>query len=247
MKEQFVNRHSNGIQSTDDAVLPLDLSRPANDQIATALKAAILSMRFKPGQLISEKEIGQLFGASRTPVREAFAMLRDENLIVTRPSRGTFVTKLSVHQIKSAQFLREAIEVAVVERLCGKGLSEAAAAELHDNLEGQRRACGEGDKTAFQILDDQFHLALARATGLARIQRALVREKTVLDRLRVLSLDKTDNMVSLYKEHDRILRTVQARHAQDATLQLREHLRLVLVTLSDTVSANRAFFELDET
>nr|WP_255698737.1 GntR family transcriptional regulator [Yoonia sp. I 8.24] len=223
------------------------MSRPVNDQIAAALKDAIFSMRLTPGQMISETEIGQVFGASRTPVREAFAMLREENLIITRPSRGTFVTKLSVHQITSAQFLRESIEVAVVENLCEGGLSKAAQAELFDNLEKQRRAVEEGDKATFQVLDDQFHLALAKATGLGRIQRALVREKTVLDRLRVFSLDKIDNMASLYKEHDQILRAVQARHAEDATRQLREHLRLVLGTLSDTVSANSAFFDLEET
>lgn len=242
-----MNQQSDDIRPVDVDVPPLDLSRPANDQIAAALKAAILSMRLSPGQMISEKEIGQLFGASRTPVREAFAMLREENLIVTRPSRGTFVTRLSEHQITSAQFLRESIEVAVIERLCDQGLSEAARAELHDNLENQRRAVGEGDKTAFQILDDQFHLALARATGLARIQRALVREKLVLDRLRVFSLDNTDNMDRLYKEHDLVYNAVQARNLKDATRQLRDHLRLVLGTLSDAIAADRAFFDLDET
>ena len=73
------------------AVPSLDFSRPANEQIAAAVKSAILSMRLVPGQMISENEIGQMFGASRTPVREAFAQLREESLIVTWPSRGTFV------------------------------------------------------------------------------------------------------------------------------------------------------------
>ncbi len=242
-----MNQHSDKRRSTCIAVPPLDLSRPANDQIAAALKAAILSMRLTPGRMISEKEIGQLFGASRTPVREAFAMLREENLIETRPSRGTFVTKLSVHQITSAQFLRESIEVAVVERLCDEGLPEAAEAALHDNLEGQRRAVDEGDKIAFQTLDDQFHRDLAGATGLARLQRALVREKMVLDRLRVLSLDKTDNMARLYEEHDQILVAVRARATQQATRQLQDHLRLVLGTLSEAVVENRAYFDLYHT
>ncbi|SOH95537.1 DNA-binding transcriptional regulator, GntR family [Monaibacterium marinum] len=225
----------------------MDTSRPANDQIAAAVKAAILSMRLTPGQMISEKEVGQLFGASRTPVREAFAMLREENLIVTRPSRGTFVTKLSVHQITSAQFLREAIEVAVVERLCQTGVCETADTALHANLEEQRRAVGTGDKSAFQTLDDQFHLALAGATGLGRIQRALTREKMVLDRLRVFSLDRADNMSRLYEEHDRIFKAIRTGDLRNATRQLRDHLRLVLGTLSESIAANRAFFDLNET
>jgi len=242
-----VNRSSDDIQSADFKVQPLDLSRPINDQIAAALKTAILSMRLTPGQMISENEIGLMFGASRTPVREAFAILREANLIVTWPSRGTFVSRLSVHEFKSAQFIRESIEAAVIENLCKDGLSRASEASILDNLEGQRRAVDRNDKAAFQTLDDQFHIALANATGLDRVQGALVREKTVLDRLRVFSLDKTDNMARLYAEHGQIFAALQARDAEKAATQLRSHLRLILDTLNDVVAQNGAFFDLEET
>jgi DNA-binding GntR family transcriptional regulator len=235
------------MQSANLDVPPLDLSRPANEQIAAVLKDAILSMQLPPGQLMSEKEMGDVFGASRTPVREAFAMLREENLIVTWPSRGTFVSRLSVHQLKSAQFLREAMEVAVVESLCGEGLPEASETALLQNLEEQRRAVEREGKSAFRTLDDQFHATLAEATGLGRVQRAMVREKTVLDRLRVFSLGKVDNMARLHAEHQRIFEAIQAGNAADAVAQLRGHLQLVLDTLSHVVAENGAFFDLDET
>jgi hypothetical protein len=61
---------------------------------------------------LSEAETGARFGASRTPVREAMTFLRDEGLIETIPSRGNFVTFLSESDIRSAQFIREALEVA---------------------------------------------------------------------------------------------------------------------------------------
>ncbi|HCD85383.1 MAG TPA: GntR family transcriptional regulator, partial [Agrobacterium sp.] len=90
---------------------PLDLNRPAVDQIYAALKGAILARQLAPGQAVSENDIGQLFNSSRTPVREALSRLRDDGLIVTLPSRGTYVSKLSEQQIRSAQFIREALEV----------------------------------------------------------------------------------------------------------------------------------------
>lgn len=73
----------------------LDFNRPVVDQIYSALKSAILSRELFPGQAVSENEIGQSFNSSRTPVREALSRLRDDGLIVTLPSRGTYVSRLS--------------------------------------------------------------------------------------------------------------------------------------------------------
>src|SRR6478609_3261334 len=87
----------------------LDFNRPVVDQIYSALKSAILSRELFPGQAVSENEIGQSFNSSRTPVREALSRLRDDGLIVTLPSRGTYVSRLSDKNIRSAQFIREAL------------------------------------------------------------------------------------------------------------------------------------------
>ena len=137
-----MKRKSAAIDASSLPVASLDLSRPAAEQIASALKSAVLNMQIAPGAMISENEVGQLFGASRTPVREAFAQLRDDGLVVTWPSRGTYVSKLSEHQIRGAQFLREALEVAVVDRLCSEGISDRALAALEDNRIGAHRAMG---------------------------------------------------------------------------------------------------------
>jgi DNA-binding GntR family transcriptional regulator len=227
-------------------VAPLDLSRPAAEQIASALKTAILSMTLEPGQMISENEVGQLFGASRTPVREAFAQLRDDGLLLTWPSRGTYVAKLSERQIRGAQFLREALEVAVVERLCAEGLPEDACSELDQNLTRQRKAVADNDKTAFQALDDQFHAILARATGYDRVGGLLLREKTTLDRLRVLSLNDAAHMRKLLAEHEGIFEAVISGYSGQALDRMRRHLRNVLRTLSGLIEDNRGFFDAED-
>lgn len=241
-----MNKKSPVIDVSALPVTSLDLSRPAAEQIASALKTAILNTSIAPGTLISENEVGQLFGASRTPVREAFAQLRDDGLIVTWPSRGTYVSKLSEHQIRSAQFLREALEVAVVERLSTQGLGDLALAALDDNLAQQRIAVARGDKAAFQALDDRFHAMLANATGFNRIGGLLIREKAALDRLRVLSLNDADHMTRLLTEHEGILDAVRNGYSGQALDRMRRHLRNVLKTLSGLIEANREFFDISD-
>lgn len=241
-----MNKKSPVIDVSALPVASLDLSRPAAEQIASALKAAILNTSLAPGSMISENEVGQLFGASRTPVREAFAQLREDGLIVTWPSRGTYVSKLSERQIRSAQFLREALEAAVMERLCDQGLPPEALAALDDNLARQRDAVAADDKPGFQALDDRFHAMLAEATGFERISGLLIREKAALDRLRVLSLNDTEHMSRLLAEHEGILDAVRHGYSGQALDRMRRHLRTVLKTLSGLIEANREFFETSE-
>ena len=241
-----MNRKSPIIDVSAFPVASLDLSRPAAEQIASALKAAILNTSLAPGSMISENEVGLMFGASRTPVREAFAQLRDDGLIVTWPSRGTYVSRLSERQIRSAQFLREALEVAVVDRLCASGISSEALAALDDNLARQRAAVATDDKPAFQALDDRFHALLAEATGFDRISGLLIREKAALDRLRVLSLNDAEHMTRLLAEHEAILDAVRNGYSGQALDRMRRHLRTVLKTLSGLIEANRDFFDMSE-
>ena len=57
----------------------------------TALKTAVLSHQFHPGNRLTEMQVAGLLGISRTPVREALHRLAAEGLLVPRPRRGFMV------------------------------------------------------------------------------------------------------------------------------------------------------------
>ncbi len=222
---------------------PLDLDRPVAEQIFEAIKTAILTTELPPGCLVSEAEVGAQFGASRTPVREAFTQLRDDGLIITRPSRGNYVSKLSEHRIREAQFIREALEAANVAQLCRSGIPADLQSELQDTLAQQAQHAADHDDLAFQRQDDRFHALLARATGYARAEILLGREKAALDRLRVLALTERHHGDRLLAEHRAILDAILARDAEAADAALRAHLRSVLSLLSGLIDANKELFE----
>jgi len=228
---------------TRPAFPPLDPDKAPAEQIYAAVKAAILSTELPPGAMISETEIGARFGASRTPVREAFAQLRADGLIVTRPSRGTYVSKLSEHALRQAQFLREALELGTITRLCAQGIPLGLQAALELCLDMQADAIDAGDSARFQQQDDRFHLLLARATGFARAESLLAREKAALDRLRVLSLSSPPHLQRLLAEHRAILSAVGSGDLAHATEVTQHHLRSVLATLDRTRTENEEYFE----
>ncbi|WP_176695488.1 GntR family transcriptional regulator [Phaeobacter sp. B1627] len=224
-------------------VQKIDPYRPAAEQIASSIKLAVLEMSLKPGQIISETEIGNVYGASRTPVREAFTWLRDQGLIVTYPSRGNFVSRLSIPQIKGAQFARESLEVSIAELLCDEGLSGETVHEIEANLASQDEMLKSGNGTAFRTLDDNFHLALADAVGHPRICDIIQKEKAYLDRLRVLSLTSMDHIAELVKDHRNIFDAIQSGDKPAARQHVRLHLRRVLSTLSELFEAHREYFD----
>lgn len=222
---------------------PVNLALPVVDQIYQALKSAILSCEIEPGQAISESEIGELLNASRTPVREALSQLRAEGLVVTLPSRGTYVSKLSGHLVRSSQFIREALELATVRHLCQYGLSDAARSEIENALQGQQLAISQADQKAFSQQDDRFHGALAAATQLDRIESLLTREKTGLDRLRVMTDTDIANMTLLYREHCTIYQAVLEADEARVVTEMKQHLRRVLQTLARIYQTHHDYFE----
>jgi len=221
----------------------LDEDQPTAQQIHAALKSAILSMALPPGTRVSEAETGSRFGASRTPVREAMTWLRDEGLIVTLPSRGNYVTALSEDGIRSAQFIREALEIAAVVRICETGLSPEDDARLSVAITAQRNAISFNDAAAFHAADDAFHAALAGATGLPRVRTLVVREKTALDRLRALRLNDMDHLATLEDEHRRILNGLRKGRVDRAQRVMQRHLSSVLDVLEELKATHGAYFE----
>ena len=68
-----------------------DDPRPPYQQVANALRAAILTRKLAPGEkLPSGNELAQRYGVARMTVQQAIRLLRDEGLIVSRQGSGVY-------------------------------------------------------------------------------------------------------------------------------------------------------------
>ncbi len=238
-----LNKHRMQKSGVGDIELPkLDLYHSAADQIFVRLRDAILNMELAPGCVLSEAEIGQRFGASRTPVRSALTQLREHGLVVTQPSRGNYVAKLSEQKIRAAQFIRECLELGVVRRLCEEGLSKTNRQELKATLDNQKAAINNAEEADFYKQDEAFHNGLAKATGLDLFHSLYIREKADLGRLRHLGMDDEAHKHQLWSEHKAILDAIIKQDAETAETVMRAHVRCILGKLSGLMNANRDFF-----
>ena len=88
--------------------------RNRGEQVFETLKREILDLKLEPGRMVSENEICERFGVSRTPVRDALRLLQEQGFVETVPYRGTYVTLLSLDNIKQMIYMRVAVETMVL-------------------------------------------------------------------------------------------------------------------------------------
>ena len=84
------------------------------DQVYSILRQAIISSQLAPGEAIRKELVALQLGVSRTPVSDAINRLADEGLVEIYPQTGTFVARLRLDKIETAQFVRIALETAAI-------------------------------------------------------------------------------------------------------------------------------------
>lgn len=194
------------------------------------LRQAIIQLRLKPGNALSESEIAKQLGVSRQPVREAIIKLAEAGLVEVRPQRGTYVLLISKREVETARFLREAIEVAIARKAAETAGSKVEA-ELRNSIKRQKEAERSGVYTEFLRLDEEFHQTIARAADCESAWKVLEGLKAQMDRVRFLSIPMATPVKTLIAQHNAIAEAVIAGDADAAETAMKVHLREILKSL----------------
>ena len=214
----------------------------AREQVYAVLREAIISAELEPGRRLSENELADMLGVSRTPVREALARLRDERLVAIVPQLGTFVTLISPDAVADAAFVREALECSAI-RLVSEPVEPRALEELQANLAAQERSAERGDTEAFDGLDAALHRMLCELSGHEIAWTLSRRANGHLDRVRRLSLPEPGYLSEMVAEHKQVVAAVADGDAERAERALRHHLRMVTSTLPSIRAEHPEYFE----
>lgn len=125
-------------------------------------KRRILDGRLSGGEMISEGDVAEDVGLSRTPVREAFLRLEGEGLLRLYPKRGALVVPVSAAEIESVMETRLLVERHAIERVVRSGAPVADALEAELRRQDELLATA-GDAEAFVASDREFHRVLVVA------------------------------------------------------------------------------------
>jgi DNA-binding GntR family transcriptional regulator len=127
-----------------------------------AIKESILDRTHPGGTLLTEGELAERVGVSRTPVREALLRLEGDGLVRLYPKKGALVLPVSADEIADVLETRELVEThTAVRAVHAAGLP----AELRARLAEMRDAKTNADTVAFMAADRAFHRAVVAAAG----------------------------------------------------------------------------------
>lgn len=216
-------------------------TEPIVPQIVAALRDAIAQMTLVPGETLSEAETAARFGVSRQPVREAFIKLSEIGLVEIRPSRGTYVLKISVARVADARFVREAIECDIAKN-AARTAAPGQIGQLRALIDAQRAACEAGEYRAFHKHDEAFHRLIAEVVGCDYAWRIVESARIEIDRVRYLSVPDASPMSLLIGQHEDILTGLEQRDPGQAETAMRRHLREILRALPQIASEHPELF-----
>ncbi|MGZ3118535.1 GntR family transcriptional regulator [Streptomyces sp. H62] len=140
-------------------------------QVLDALRTALVAGELRPGEVYSAPALGERFGVSATPVREAMQQLALEGAVEVVPNRGFRVLERGDRELAELAEVRALIEVPVMLRLARTVPAERWA-ELRPLAEATVRAASSGCPATYAEADRAFHravLALAGNDQLVRI------------------------------------------------------------------------------
>ncbi len=147
----------------------------AVDQAYQTVRDGIISGRYPPASRITEQEIAEAAGVSRTPVREALRRLHGEGLVEFQANHGAVVTDWSDTDANEVFELRAMLESHGAARAAVKA-TPAQRQELRELAEEQHRHSlerGEGHLERIGELNSRFHRRLQEAANSPRLARAL--------------------------------------------------------------------------
>jgi DNA-binding GntR family transcriptional regulator len=201
----------------------LGMRRSLTDKAYDHVRSAILQGDLPVGTVLAEATIADQLGISKTPVRQALQLLRTEGLLEVGPRRQLVVRGLTAAHRNEILRIREALEEIAVETAC-RVMTLEQIDLLRLTLLRQRRAADAANEKDFLVLDEQFHVQIAKGANLPIVARLLQQMRGFARLMRLGKTQPPEHLQEVLAEHTRIVDALEARDAAAAVAALHDHL-----------------------
>ncbi|MHB8488985.1 MAG: GntR family transcriptional regulator [Candidatus Dormibacteria bacterium] len=194
------------------------------------LREAIVSGEFQPNERLVEADLSVRFGAGRTAIRAALAVLDQEGLIVREPHRGARVRLISAREAFEIEQVRNALERLLARSAASQATSgdvadlQAIVATMHERLR-------EADTLGYMQLNAQLHRRIWSITDNQVAIKMLVTLKSQSIRFQYGTILRPGRPEQSLREHEAIVAAIIAHDSDVCDTAMAEHLGHVLETL----------------
>jgi DNA-binding GntR family transcriptional regulator len=221
--------------------------RTTND-LCDRLRQAIVSGEFQPNERLVEADLAVRFGAGRTAIRAALAVLDQEGLIVREPHRGARVRLISAREALEIEQVRNALE-RLLARSAAHRATSSDVADLRAILATMHERLRDADTLGYMQLNAQLHRRIWRISDNQVAFKMLVTLKSQSIRSQYGTILRPGRPAQSLREHEAIVAAIAAHDPDACDAAMAEHLGHVLETLQwaiDSQDRQRAWSSREE-
>lgn len=200
----------------------VSLSELAYQQIKDEICRGQISL----GDIISENQLAEQLGMSRTPVREALRHLAAEGFVEIKTGIGTYVTPLSSKDMEDLYEIRCLLEVQAIKTSIYR-ITDEEIDGFEVRFQALYDACERGERTTqgeFSELDWQLHCLFVERCTNKYIKSIVASYDSKLRRCQSMSVEALNNVQESARQHLQILKTLRLRDPDQASQVLKAHL-----------------------
>lgn len=193
------------------------------DEVFRRLRDQILSGSLRQGSLHSIYEYAEVFGVSRTPVREAVLKLAATGMIVIERNRGFRVQGISVDDVRTVFEFRLLLETTAASYAAQHALPSLME-QLVENLRQMQLVIRSLDAARFAQLDREFHDLIVASLDNSRIRRELEGLRGATAAMGVTTMGRPVRAREIHCEHVPIVNAIAEGNSFGAARSMTTHL-----------------------
>jgi DNA-binding GntR family transcriptional regulator len=201
---------------------PIERHQTLREKILENIRDAILKGTLKAGERVSEPDLAERYGISRTPIREAFRQLESEGYLTVVPRKGAVVTALSERDVEEFYSIKSILE-GYAARLAAEKLTDKDIDRLKAINDRLAKLATAGDVKTFFRIHNEFHEQFIRASGNEKLLELIQQLLKKFDRLRIASLSLPGRMEISVQEHEKIIDAFVERDGDTADRLVRKN------------------------
>jgi DNA-binding GntR family transcriptional regulator len=208
----------------------------ASEQAYAKIRAHVLSGAARPKDQLTEDQLAQIAGVSRTPVREAVRRLEDELLLVRSDTKRLFVADWSRDDIEEMFALRQMLECHAAERAALRLVREQITALESINIKLKSAIeLPSPDVARFLEANRAFHEVIIDAAHSPRLGQMLAKLVEAPVVLRTARTYSQEDLRQSARDHDELVAAFVARDPDWARAVMGSHLRRAFHTFAKAV------------
>lgn len=203
-----------------------DTRRTISERVYEGLRASIVNAEYPPGSKLTERNLAEIFCASRSSIRYAIHRLVSDGLLDQIPGKGVKIAYLSLEEAINVLYVREALE-GMATRLAAINITTLQLQELEKIWEHMKIAINTREYLAYLRYAPQFHDLIVNCAGNDYIRFALeaAKVKTLRFSSNILLSGKGRQMI---EGHADILNSLKKHDENLAEKSARSHVRLIM-------------------